>query len=99
LEATDVQEIFGGEGNDLHHGVVGVVWSDGIATLTRSANYNCTKEELILAHVERVMSLVPEGETLVLHTESHWLASELEKFLGHARDNFSGDLSRDDVPI
>jgi hypothetical protein len=93
------KEISGGEGNHLVHGVVGIVWSDGIATLSRAANYNGTKEELVLAHVALLMGLVPEGEKLELHTESEWLATEMEKMREHEDADFGGDMSWEQLPV
>jgi hypothetical protein len=92
------EETVGGDGSDLFHGVVVIVWSDELAMLTRAANYNGTKEELILSSVAGMMSLVPEGRTLDLHTESQWLVTEMEKTRGHVAADFSGELSWVEVP-
>jgi hypothetical protein len=70
--------------------VVGVVWSDD--------NNNGSKEWLYVSSVAAMLSLVPVGGTLEVHTESDWLADEFEKLKGHADEGFSGDLSWDDVP-
>jgi hypothetical protein len=91
-------EIARGEGNDLFHGVVGIMWSGDLITLTRAVSYNGTKEELILSSVAGMLSLVPEGRKLELHTESEWLVTEMEKMRGHVDAEFSGALPWDDVP-
>jgi hypothetical protein len=46
-----------------------------------------------------MLSLSPIGISLDLHTESEWLASDLEGLTGHADSGFSGGLSWDEVPI
>jgi hypothetical protein len=91
-------EISGGDGNDPHDGVVGIMWSGDLVTLIRAVNYNGTKEEQILSSVAGMMSSVPEGRKLDLHTESEWLVAEMEKMRGHTDAEFSGDLSWEDVP-
>jgi hypothetical protein len=85
--------ITGSKDNDLFHGVVGVAWGDGFATLTGTASYNCSDQELLLSNVAQLMSLVPEGKRLELHTESEWLATEMGKMKGHEEADFSGDMS------
>jgi hypothetical protein len=65
---------------------------------TRAVSCNGTKEELILSSVGRTMSLVPEGMMLELHTESEWLATEMEKMRGHVAADFAGEMSWDEVP-
>jgi hypothetical protein len=78
--------------------VWGVLWSDEFVTLTRAFNCNGTKEELILASVGGMLSLVPEGKMLDLHTESEWLVEEIEEMKGHIAAGFSGDISWGEVP-
>jgi hypothetical protein len=53
------EEITGGEGNDLFHGVTSVVWGAEHVTLTQAVGYNCSKEWSLLSNVAAMMSLVP----------------------------------------
>jgi hypothetical protein len=98
IDPNTGEEMVGGDGSHMFHGVVGIVWSDELVTLTRAAGHNGVEEESIMSSVAGMMSLVPEGRMLELHTESEWLAAEMEKMRGHAAVDFSGDLSWDEVP-
>jgi hypothetical protein len=48
---------------------------------------------MYLHHVTAMLSLVPDGGRLNLHTESLWLETEWDKMKGHAEAEFSGDLT------
>jgi hypothetical protein len=99
VDPSTGETIQGKTGNDLLHGAVGVVWSDNCVTMTRAVARNGSKRDLLLANAAQMMSLVPLGRTLELHTCSNWLAGELAKMVGRVACHFSGELSWGDVPL
>jgi hypothetical protein len=82
----------------LFHGVVRVLWTEELVTLTRAVSYSGTKEELILESVAGMLSLVAEERLLDLDTESEWLAEEIEKMRGRIAADFNGDMPWEEVP-
>jgi hypothetical protein len=98
IDPVTGEKITGREGYDLFHGVTGVVSSDEYVTLSRSVGYNCNDENMLLANAAAMMSLVPQGQLLALHTCSSWLATEFQKMIGHVECQFSGKMSWDEVP-
>jgi hypothetical protein len=90
--------IAGKAGNELFHGITGVVWSEDHVTMTYSTDYNCSKKQLIVARLAAMVSLIPIGQVMELHTSSSWLNTEFGKLEGHVASEFSGYLSWVNVP-
>jgi hypothetical protein len=74
----NVEEVANGINSRLA-GVFGMIWNDHYVTMTRCGD-NCVAPELIVLRSFVVLvSLYPDGATLMFQTHSKWLVAEWDK--------------------
>jgi hypothetical protein len=76
--------------NELIGGVVGVVWNDNYATMTRSCDKSKSLEELTLEHFAKVVSSYPEGAILTFETHSKWSVREWDVMVQSKERGYEG---------
>jgi hypothetical protein len=75
-DPTTGATILPNQGNELLGGVVGVFWSCTHVTMTSCADKNTTSEMDFLRNFSQLVSLCPEGRTLMFKTHSKELVEE-----------------------
>jgi hypothetical protein len=66
--------------DDQQQVVCGAMWTDEVITLSATCGKGCDPDERYLHHLKMLLSAVPNGRALTLHTSSEFLFQEGEKF-------------------
>jgi hypothetical protein len=89
-DPTTGETIVPSQDDELTAGIVGFVWNDHCATMTRYAGQGKSMEELTLGHFANVVSLCPEGAILMFQTHSAWLVSEWDTIVQWRERGYDG---------